>query len=124
VGTVFVSHRRPEQADADRLAERLGPAWRILAHPVVATAADTWQADCRRLIGEADALICIVGDGTADSPNVTWELQTALALGRPVLALRAEAAAAPALPSPLRGPLVEPADLPGRLDAVTLSRAG
>ena len=34
-GTVFISHRRPEQPDADRLAASLQPAWRILTHPVV-----------------------------------------------------------------------------------------
>jgi hypothetical protein len=127
VARVFVSYRYPEHGDAQRLRERLGARWEVLTHAVKPDAAATWQAECRRLIAEADAVVCIVGDGTAGSPNVEWELETAIALDRPVLAVRGEHASAPALPAPLaaRGSaLLAPQDLPRRLDEVALERAG
>jgi hypothetical protein len=124
---VFVSYRYPEHSDAQRLRERFGARWEMLTHAVKPDASATWKAECRRLIAEADAVVCIVGDGTAASPNIEWELETAIAFGRPVLAVRAEPAAAPALPAPLaaRGSaLIAPEDLPRRLDEVALERAG
>jgi hypothetical protein len=127
VARVFVSYRYPEHGDAQRLRARLGERWEVLTHAVTPEAAATWQAECRRLIMEADAVVCIVGDGTAGSPNVEWELETAIALGRPVLAVRAQSATAPALPAPLAargGTLFAPDALPRRLDEVALERAG
>jgi TIR domain len=127
VGRVFLSYRYPEREDAWRLRDRLGPSWEVLTHAVKPDASETWQGECRRLIAGADAVVCIVGSGTAESPNVDWELETAIALGRPVLAMRGEGAAAPALPAPLaaRGDgLLEPESLSRQLDEVALERAG
>jgi hypothetical protein len=121
---VFISHRRAEQADADRLVDRLGGRWRVVTHAVSPAAAETWQQACRRLLGDADAVVCIVGDDTAASPNVEWELKTAIELGRPVIPVRAQGSATPDLPTPLTGPLIEDDDLPARLDEVALERAG
>ena len=99
----------------------------MVTHAVEPQAAGTWQHECERLIRQADAVVCIVGDTTAGSPNVEWELEQALRHGAPVLAVRAPAAPAPALPAPLaarRAPLLEPDDLPARLDEVVLERTG
>ena len=127
VSTVFLSHRRGEKDDADALTKQLQGRWEVVTHAVDPAAAATWQADCRRLIAAADAVVCIVGPDTALSPNVDWELETALLLGRPVIAARAAAAPAPRLPAPLaaRGArLHEPRELPERLDEVALEHAG
>lgn len=125
--SVFVSHRRPEQADADRLGKRLGARWRLLSHPVARAASETWQHECRRLIETADAVVCIVGDTTAASPNVDWELETARRAGRPVIAMRSPHAAAPVLPAALAASgeaLIEPGDVDTRLEEAVLERAG
>lgn len=127
MGTVFVSHRATEQADADRLREGLEPHWAVVTHPISPEGATTWREECRRLIASADAVIVIIGDRTAESPNVGWELQTALERGMPVLAVRAEHADAPPLPGPVVArvrELLEPEDLLTRLGEVSLERAG
>jgi nucleoside 2-deoxyribosyltransferase len=127
VGSVFLSHRYPERDDARWLRERLGAEWRVLTHAVTPEAAETWRAECRRLITEADAIVCIVGTSTAESPNVAWELKTALAVGRPVIAASSASAESPELPAPLaaRGtPLLALEDVPRRLEEVALERAG
>jgi hypothetical protein len=127
VPTVFVSHRHHEQDDADHLRARLGGRWRVVSHPVTADAAEIWQSTCRRLIGESDAVVCIVGDRTAESPNIEWELERAGELGRPLFAMRARAAAAPALPRALatRGmTLLEPDELEARLRILVPERVG
>jgi nucleoside 2-deoxyribosyltransferase len=127
VGRVFLSHRLADQADADRLRGRLDGPWTVLTHTVSPAAAATWQDECRRLIDETDVVICIVGDTTAASPNVAWEIETALARGTPVIAVRAERSMAPSLPAPLEARgymLVDPKDAETRLDEVALERAG
>ncbi len=127
MGTVFISHRRTEQREAEALVERLRGRWRVVTHAVDPAAARTWQADCRRHIADSDAVVCIVGPDTALSPNVDWELETAFALGRPVIAVSAADAGSPRLPAPLaaRGAgLHELHELPERLDEVALERAG
>ena len=124
---MFLSHRFAEQAEADRLAAQLRPRWTVVTHAVTPEAATTWQRDCRPLIGRADAVVCIVGDRTAESTNIDWEIETALARGVPVIAVRSPEAIAPALPAPLaaRGSrLLETIELPTRLDEVALERAG
>jgi hypothetical protein len=127
VATLFISHRFAEQPDADRLRQQLGSRWRILTHAVSREAAATWQEECRQLIQRADAVVCIVGDRTAESPNVDWELETALASGTEVIPVRAERSVAPALPASLvarRSGLLEAGDLPARLDEVAFERTG
>lgn len=127
MGTVFISHRRSEQRDADALIDRLSGRWRVLTHAVDPEAADTWQAECSRMIGESDAVVCVVGPRTALSPNVDWELETAAALGRPVIAVRGADAGTPDLPAPLaaRGArLREAHELRALLDEVAFERAG
>jgi TIR domain len=124
VGTVFLSHRRTEQADAEAIARRLGDRWRIVTLPVRPAA---WQDAYRELVSRADAVVCIVGERTAESPNVGWELETALELGRPLLAVRSAAAPAPRLPAPLaarRIPLIEADDVAARLAEAVYERAG
>jgi nucleoside 2-deoxyribosyltransferase len=127
VGNVFVSHRVAEQDDADHLREMLRGRWDVVTHAVSPAEAETWQRECRRLIESADAVIVIVGDRTAESSNVDWELETALGLARPVLAVRAARSARPALPAPIvaRGSaLLEPDAVLSRLDEVALERTG
>jgi hypothetical protein len=127
VATLFISHRFPEQGYADQLERTLEPGWTVRTHAVSPDAAGTWRDDCRLLIQGADAVLCIVGDTTADSPNVDWELETAMTGGAPVLAVRAPGSVAPRLPAPLaarRARLLEPEELPARLDEVALERAG
>jgi hypothetical protein len=124
VGTVFLSFRSPETEDAAQIRALLEPRWTVLTHPVSRAARDTWRRDCERMIGEADAMICIVGEHTAESENVDWELQQALERRRiPVIAVRAQKRDAPMLPERLGGAeVLERAALPGRLDEVSLER--
>ena len=123
VARVFVSYRHPDSAAAERLRSELEPEWRVITHAVSPERAATWQDECMRLIGDADAMICVVGDTTAASPNVDWEIETALARGIRVLPFRAERSVEPALPRALAGQrLLELAELAARLDEVALER--
>jgi hypothetical protein len=124
VARVFVSYRHADSAMAEWLKRELEPRWTVLTHAASPERATTWQDECLRLIGDADAMICVVGDTTAASPNVDWEIATALARGTPVLPLRADGSVGPALPRPLTGQaLLEPQELAARLDEVALERA-
>lgn len=125
--TLFISYRRAEQDDADELRRDLAGRIRVTSHTVTPAAAATWREECQRLIRSADAVVCIVGDQTAESPNVDWELETAFRIDRPVLAVRAGESVDPELPEPLadhRCSLLEPDDLRLRLEALAYERAG
>jgi hypothetical protein len=125
VGTIFLSYRRAEEPDADALRARIGER-RLVSHSASPGAAATWQDECRELLRTASAVVCIVGNGTALSPNVEWELETALGLGLPVVGVRSAASPSPPLPAPLaaRGlDLVELEDAAERLDEVAYERA-
>lgn len=127
MAAIFVSTRRTEQPDLAMLEERLGARWEILTHAVSPAAEATWRDECRRLIGAADAVVCIVGDATAASPNVDWELETALLMNRPVVAMRSPRARDPRLPAPLAAAghtLVEAGAIARRLEALLYERAG
>ena len=118
MGTVFVSSRTTEKADVEGLEAALGQRWALLRHAVTPAAEASWRNECRRLIEAADVVVCVVGETTAESPNVEWELEVALAIGRPVVAVRASAAVAPRLPQPIAdADLAEPAALLDRLRA-------
>jgi TIR domain len=116
VGTVFLSYRRTEQPDADAIARRLGDRWRIVSLPAKL---GEWQDRYRELVRTADAVVCIVGEHTADSPHVDCELETAFELGRRVIAMRSPGTPAPRVPTPLAGStLIEPDDVAARLAVV------
>jgi hypothetical protein len=124
VRTVFLSYRRTEQPDADAIARRLGDRWRIVTLP---TKPDAWQDEYHDLVREAVAVVCIVGEHTADSPHVDWELETAFELGRPVIAARSPGSPAPRMPAPLaaRGSTpIETDDVAARLAEVAYERTG
>ena len=124
VARVFVSYRHADSAMAERLKRELEPRWTVLTHAASPERAVTWQEECSRLICEADAMICVVGDTTAASPNVDWEIETALARATPVLPLRADGSVEPTVPAPLAGrKLLEPQEVAARLDEVALERA-
>jgi hypothetical protein len=124
VRTVFLSYRWTERPDADAIARRLGNRWRIVTLP---NKPDAWQDEYRELVREADAVVCIVGEHTADSPHVDWELETAFEFGRPAIPVRSPGAPAPRMPAPLaaRGSaLIEPDEVATRLAEVAYERTG
>lgn len=49
----------------------------------------SWRATCRRELAEADLVVCVAGPAAAGNENVRWELRTARALGKEVVAYRA-----------------------------------
>jgi MTH538 TIR-like domain (DUF1863) len=123
---VFVSMRQTEQPDLAIVEAELGERWELLTHAVSPAAEATWRDECRRLIGTADAVVCIVGDETAESPNVDWELEIALSASVPVVAMRSPRARDPRLPAPLAvtgHPLVDPEAVAQRLEALVYERA-
>jgi hypothetical protein len=85
---VFISYRHDDAAAARDL-ERASNALEgveLCTLPSDATAGPRdWRESCRRLIGAADALVCLAGPTTSESPNVAWELEEATRCGIPIL---------------------------------------
>jgi hypothetical protein len=99
---------------AEALARRHGGRWQLDVFPTDGRWDADWRFECEHRIRACDAMIVLVGEGTADSAPVDWEVRTALAFARPVLALRIEDGDHP-LPRALVEANVEPAE--GTLEA-------
>jgi MTH538 TIR-like domain (DUF1863) len=85
---VFISYRHPDSGYAEELlaASRAVDGLELYSFPYGRPESESdWREIGRKLIGDADVLLCLVGPTTAQSPHVTWELDEASKRGIPIV---------------------------------------
>jgi TIR domain len=121
---VFISYRRPDRGQAQRLqaASRSVSGLEFYSFPYDQAKSGTdWRETCRELIRHADAIVCLVGPGTADSPHVAWELDEASKRGLPIILAGPGAQALACRRGNGRIEAVEDAALPRLLESLQLT---
>ncbi len=92
---IFFSHRT---SDIDRVRElknelcTLLPSLQLDDLSVQVPQSDGWKDIAADLLRCCDAVVCLVGPKTHESPEVAWELQEAQRNGKPILVTRIEPA--------------------------------
>jgi hypothetical protein len=110
---LFLSFMSRDREDANRLRRRLEQTrdgWRVDVYPRKRVSPEAWQKGVKGLIEFADAVVCLIGDETAASENVKWEIETALSYEKRVVPVSLGSFPVKSLPAPLRDrrPIVEP----------------
>lgn len=87
---VFFANKTTDQGTVDELCKQLARA--MPNYPIVdlskkVPALQEWQAVAKPLIGECDAMVCVVGKDAHSSTPIDWEVRTAAELGKPIYAV-------------------------------------
>ena len=95
---IFVSYRTddaPAREELERgVTQRWKERWSFKAvaqdgrEDESASTETSWRDECEALIKDSVAVVCLVGNTTAESQNIEWEIQTAIASQKPILAIR------------------------------------
>jgi hypothetical protein len=62
--------------------------WQLVDLPTDLAAGDDWKDAGTDMLRRSDGVLCLIGPRTANSSPVDWELRTAKAFGKPVVAVR------------------------------------
>ena len=63
---------------------------------------EKWKSQCRERIAQTSAMVCMIGEHTAERPSVIWELEEAYKQGKKVIGVRIYRDSNHQIPEPLK----------------------